>query len=162
MSFYSSSFTVRLGAGSVLFAVCKTKFGGRMPTRFHLNAVLGNKDGHFVWGFTNFSDSAQNIRLDGSVLRAQLRDSAGSWKEASFDLDGHLVNHNGKLEAVDLPCILAVPDHVIPEVIEQFSVALDNNPGWKVQAAKEPEGNTIFYVNAQAENKTDTVFKTFR
>lgn len=162
MAFYASSSNVRLGDGGVLLATCNTKFGGQVDAQFDLNAVLGNIDGGFVWGLTAFVNSAENIRLERAVLHARLRDCSGNWKDAQFDLDGMLTNNNGKLEAVNVPGILAVPDNVVPEVVKQFSQALDQNPGWKVQIVDEPDGSTLWYVNAQAENKTDTFFKTYK
>lgn len=44
-----------------------------------LDQVLGNNEGSFDVGGVNFSQSAKNIQLDGTVLHADLRTSAGIW-----------------------------------------------------------------------------------
>lgn len=45
----------------------------------------------------SFQYSAQNIRVDdGHILRAQLQDGEGEWRDAEFDLDQIIGNDNGE------------------------------------------------------------------
>lgn len=161
MAFQASSQDISLD-GAVLKAFCKNKFGGLVPSELDLNAVLGSTDGDLVWGLTGFQGSARNISLSGTILHAEVQKHDGSWTDDTFDLAAVVSNVNGKLEAINVPAIVAVPTgEALQVAINQFGDALRNNPGWKVQYAVEPDGSTLWYVNAQAENKTDTFFKTY-
>lgn len=55
-----------------------------------LDRILGNHEGSFDVGGVNFSHSAKNIQLDGTVLHADLCTSAGIWHHSQIviDIDG--------------------------------------------------------------------------
>ncbi|KAE8324366.1 Cyanovirin-N [Aspergillus sergii] len=44
----------------------------------------------------NFYASAQEVRLDGSVLVARLRNDNGDWENAQIDLNDHIGNDGGR------------------------------------------------------------------
>jgi len=48
----------------------------------------------------SFHQSAEDITLDGSILRARLRNVDGEWVDAELNLDEVLGNNNGKPLAV--------------------------------------------------------------
>lgn len=52
----------------------------------HLDEMLGNRGGHFTVFSENFSKSAQDVRLEGNVLKAQLRTRDGSWREDQVEI----------------------------------------------------------------------------
>jgi hypothetical protein len=61
--------------------------------------------GNFQWGGQNFTGDAINIRFnphegasDVPVLRAELRDDAGSYHEKDVNLAERINNYNGYLE----------------------------------------------------------------
>lgn len=76
---------------------------------FPLNRVLGNNDGSFVWGKQDFSASSFNIRLEGTVLHADLRTIAGKLVHSSIDLNDKFYNNSGVLQAQEVPAVVAVP-----------------------------------------------------
>lgn len=61
-----------------------------------LNHYIGNKNGQFEAGGKNFTTSAQNIALQGSVLHATLRNDQGGWISASIDLNDLFSNNDGE------------------------------------------------------------------
>jgi hypothetical protein len=65
-----------------------------------LDSCLGNVDGSFQWGKAGFSLSAQNIRLNGTVLDALLRTSDGRWVPSQIDLSERITNIGGQLALV--------------------------------------------------------------
>lgn len=81
---------------------------------FPLNMVIGCTDGSFVWGQKNFSQLAKNIRLDGTVLKAELKKDDGTYSDASFDLDDRFYNSSGVLQAQEVPVVIAVPEVSFP------------------------------------------------
>jgi hypothetical protein len=52
----------------------------------HLNANLGNRNGRFDPNGHNFSWSARALKLDGTILRAELRTISGEWNHDNVDL----------------------------------------------------------------------------
>ncbi|KAK6826760.1 hypothetical protein RU639_004498 [Aspergillus parasiticus] len=44
----------------------------------------------------NFYASAQDVRLDGPVLIARLRNENGDWEDAHIDLNRHIGNEDGR------------------------------------------------------------------
>jgi len=53
----------------------------------------------------SFALSAEHVRLDeGHILRAQLRDMEGEFKDASIDLDRVIGNNWGRPPAFEKPC----------------------------------------------------------
>lgn len=43
-----------------------------------------------------FHHSAEDVRLDGHILKAKLQNADGEWIDSEFDLNNHLGNDNGK------------------------------------------------------------------
>lgn len=76
-------------------------------SRFPLDLVLGNNDGNFAWGLTNFSETADDIRLEGTLLRATLETANGDSLDASFDLVDYLDSVGS---AMDLDLVLGNVD----------------------------------------------------
>lgn len=57
------------------------------------------KIGHFQWGGVNYSQTASNIRLNGTYLEADLVAINGSTRHnQSINLDDRIANINGVLE----------------------------------------------------------------
>lgn len=80
--FLATSRDVRL-VDSVLWAQCIDRSGQFRTSSLALDAYLGNVDGHFAWGSSRgFSQSAMNVRLNGSVLSAELNSKRGTWQDA--------------------------------------------------------------------------------
>lgn len=71
--------------------------------------IIGNIDGQFVWGYKGFSDSARNIRLESTILSAELQKADGSWGADTVDLDTRFYNRDGVLTAADILVIVLVP-----------------------------------------------------
>ncbi|CAI4213420.1 unnamed protein product [Parascedosporium putredinis] len=46
----------------------------------------------------SFHQSAQDVTLDGAILRARLANVEGEWIDAEFDLDSILGNDNGAFQ----------------------------------------------------------------
>ncbi|KAG9008486.1 hypothetical protein FRB94_013210 [Tulasnella sp. JGI-2019a] len=88
--------------GSILHADCLSRRGTYWPSQLDLNEVLGNDDGSFTLHFGGWSMSAQNIRLNGAILTADLRPIKGDWNlDQTFDLDFHIKNDDSVLKVVD-------------------------------------------------------------
>ena len=97
MSFSASSKDIHL-EGATLFADCAKADGEEFSSsRLDLDNMIGNIDGNFQWGESSFSQSAQNIRLEGSTLYAELQTPSGNWQDASVNLDEHIGNMDGEL-----------------------------------------------------------------
>lgn len=115
-----------------------------VPASFPLDQVIGNLNGKFVWGFKRFSQSAQNITLNGTVLSAELKAEDGTWKPDTIDLDLRFMGRDGVLTAVDVPALVGVPEADKGEFLGQLGEALDKDPDAKLVALKEPDGKTTF------------------
>ncbi|KAJ5545236.1 Cyanovirin-N [Penicillium sp. DV-2018c] len=107
MSFNKTSCNIHLSAegdGTHLAAICNNDEGSGLTTEVLLDKYLGNKDGHFEWGGTNFSKSARNItcRTEGPdrkpILRCELRNSSGEYVPDKTDLTDHIANVEGELQ----------------------------------------------------------------
>ena len=104
MAFSTTSYNISL-TGTVLRAFCKDDAGEYCDSSIDLDTVLGNADGKFCEGaygtfrvgVEGLAKSAHDVRLDGVVLRATLKDKAGGWREASISLDDCLLNLDGCL-----------------------------------------------------------------
>ncbi|QRV93568.1 CVNH domain protein [Ceratobasidium sp. AG-Ba] len=100
MSFSRNSRNIHLEGDATLVAECE-RAGGRgfANSTLNLNTCLGNIDGSFKWGQTDYSLTALNVRLEGTVLKARLQraESAAEFKESQVNLDDHIENHNGQL-----------------------------------------------------------------
>ncbi|KAG9594070.1 hypothetical protein KCU97_g5837, partial [Aureobasidium melanogenum] len=86
-----------------LKAFCRRPDGSEHESYLHLNEILGNRDGRFVWErHGNFTGSVQEGKIwlaeGGRALCAVLGDGRGGWNEhASIELDERITNENGQL-----------------------------------------------------------------
>jgi hypothetical protein len=101
MSFSSSAFSFYLEAdGHTLAATCEKADGNEETSYLDLNTCLGNKDGSFEWGGTEFSFSASNITLDGTELSADLLNENDELVRDTVNLDDYIANEDGVLKYV--------------------------------------------------------------
>ncbi|KAG8990215.1 hypothetical protein FRB94_013645 [Tulasnella sp. JGI-2019a] len=101
--FSETSKNIRLD-GSILQADCLALDNQTyQPSSLDLNEILSNDDGSFAAHFGEWSMSAQNIKLDGTMLTADLRRIDCDWNAAqTLDLDLHIANDGGVLKLA--PC----------------------------------------------------------
>ncbi|OTB15017.1 hypothetical protein K445DRAFT_376434 [Daldinia sp. EC12] len=98
MAFSQSSRDLRLDKHDyTLHALCRTPAKTEQKSRLDLNTILGNSNGRFELGSSNFSKSATDINLKSTLLSARLRDKDGVQREDTINLDAILENVNGKL-----------------------------------------------------------------
>jgi hypothetical protein len=71
--------------------------GEAKQSSLDLDNYLGNNEGEFEVGEHNFSLSAEDIRLSGTMIHARLATPWGEWCDASVDLNDWLGNNDGKL-----------------------------------------------------------------
>ena len=102
-SFIHTSRNVSLD-GSSLKAECQRENGDWVQSgSLDLNAFIGNDDGEFKWGGSNFNDSAVNVRLSGypEMLLGDLPDKAGDINiDQWINLGDHIQNKDGQLTYV--------------------------------------------------------------
>jgi len=86
-----------------LKARCRRPDGSEHESYLHLNDILGNRDGRFVWSRNgNFMGSVKEgkvwIAEGGRALCAVLGDGRGGYNEhASIELDEKISNEDGQL-----------------------------------------------------------------
>ncbi|GBE84655.1 hypothetical protein SCP_0606340 [Sparassis crispa] len=80
-----------------LSTLCVANDGNFHLSTIDLNEHLSNDDGKFNPDGRNFTYTARNVRLDGLVVRAELRYNE-EWVEAAYDLQQCLWNGNGNLQ----------------------------------------------------------------
>ncbi|KAM0454278.1 hypothetical protein ACHAPV_008551 [Trichoderma viride] len=98
MSFQASSRDIYLEDGCILFANVCDRDGNWVESRIDLNRFIGNEDGWFMWDGFNFSDSANDIRLEGTLLTAELPMRDGGYRERQgIELSERIANENGEL-----------------------------------------------------------------
>ncbi|KAJ5169196.1 uncharacterized protein N7482_004790 [Penicillium canariense] len=108
MSFNESACDIHLSAlrgGTVLNAICNNDEGSGLTTDFLLDQCLGNNDGHFEWGGTDFSKSARNASISEGpkrkpILHAELLNSSGDYVSTEIDLAPHIANIDGELKFI--------------------------------------------------------------
>ncbi|PWY86894.1 Cyanovirin-N [Aspergillus heteromorphus CBS 117.55] len=104
MSFFRTANDIRVDDGHILVANVQRENGEFDESTFDLNECLGNNEGRFQWGGSNFSESAQDIQfhIEGGdnvpVLRARLANSEDQFSDADVNLAEHITNNNGVLE----------------------------------------------------------------
>jgi hypothetical protein len=86
-----------------LKARCRRVDGSEHETYLHLNDILGNHDGRFVWGSSNFMGSVKEGKVwlaeGGRALCAVLGDGRGGYNEhAQIELDERITNNGGELQ----------------------------------------------------------------
>ncbi|PWY90435.1 Cyanovirin-N [Aspergillus sclerotioniger CBS 115572] len=106
MSFHNSCQNIHLihENGSTLLHVEARRRNGEVVARtIRLDRHIGNTDGWFIWGGSNFTESSHDIQLEhterGPKLTAHLRKNDGGYRELQgiyladkiANEDGHLV-----------------------------------------------------------------------
>ncbi|KAI5800137.1 Cyanovirin-N [Peziza echinospora] len=90
--------SLKLEGTNILVAVI-VHGGEEKTSRLDLNTVLQNINGTFKWGVGDFSKTAKNVVLEGSILRALLQNSAKDKDlPAQVDLAEYIFNADGKLK----------------------------------------------------------------
>ncbi|RPA76415.1 Cyanovirin-N, partial [Ascobolus immersus RN42] len=96
MAYSKTSRSIRLEPSNILTAYCRTPQGAWLHSTIHLSTLLGNFDGEFRWGGTDFEQNARNIRLEGKkTLKADLMKHDGTWNAAEINLDEGVTNMGG-------------------------------------------------------------------
>ncbi|KAL7908236.1 Cyanovirin-N [Trichoderma velutinum] len=99
MSFSASANNIWLEDGHILVATVADEAGNWIDSRIDLNDFIGNEDGWFMWDGVNFAESANGIRLEGTLLTAELPKRDGGYRERQgIQLDDRIANINGRLE----------------------------------------------------------------
>jgi len=129
MELHESSKDFRLEGTSTLVARCLLADGKTYTTsKIVLDKHIGNIDGQLVWHGENFSQSAEDVRLDGTILRARCKRAShngGGYVETSLELKEKLRNDNGILMMIAYD--------------EKLSVALSEVPWMKFKVVAEPD-----------------------
>ena len=85
-------------------ATCTDATGRDCRSELNLDAHLGNANGFFEWGGSNFSHSAEHIVIStqagSTYLRARLRTQHKSWRDARVNISERVANLNGELRYV--------------------------------------------------------------
>ncbi|KAL4886112.1 Cyanovirin-N [Aspergillus karnatakaensis] len=98
MSFAESCNDIRLEDGYWLVAMAETVDGSWVESRINLNDFIGNEDGWFMWDGVNFAESANDIRLEGTLLTAELPMRDGGYRERQgIELNDRIRNLSGML-----------------------------------------------------------------
>jgi hypothetical protein len=66
-----------------------------ISSSINLDEFIGNVDGKFVLGGKGFSGSAQDITLADGVIAAKLKNAAGKYVDAKFDLSTVVHSNDG-------------------------------------------------------------------
>ncbi|KAK3817669.1 MAG: Cyanovirin-N [Benniella sp.] len=92
MSFQETSKDIRIIDNHILTAKCR-------DSSLELDLFIGKDDGYFTWGAQNFSQSAQDITIDGEGhIAGRLKPREGSWTDVlRFNLGDRIQNMNGNL-----------------------------------------------------------------
>ncbi|KAL2010528.1 hypothetical protein VTN00DRAFT_6335 [Thermoascus crustaceus] len=87
--------------GSWLHANLRRFNGDLVPSRIDLNEHIANNDGEFDLSGSRWFDSARAVRLDGTILHAELRTRSGKYSEdRSLDLSLFLSNEDGNFKFI--------------------------------------------------------------
>ena len=101
MAFHKSSHDIDVIDGYLL-AICTDRSGQDRDSELKLDLHLGNLNGAFEWGGTNFSRTARDVFVidegGSSFLHAKLQTKTMTWKDAKVDLSDRITNVNGKLK----------------------------------------------------------------
>ncbi|PNP50360.1 hypothetical protein THARTR1_08964 [Trichoderma harzianum] len=99
MSFSASAQNIWLEDDHILVASVADEEGNWHESRIDLDNFIGNEDGWFMWDGVNFSASANGVRLEGTLLTAELPMRDGGYRERQgIQLDDRIANINGRLE----------------------------------------------------------------
>ncbi|KAJ5478767.1 hypothetical protein N7530_004276 [Penicillium desertorum] len=98
MSFAATCTDIFLKDGHILACYAVDQYGSSVYATLDLNGFIGNDDGYFTWKGVNFASSAREIRLEGTLLTAELLKKSGSYRERqNIDLNDRIANENGDL-----------------------------------------------------------------
>ncbi|KZZ88473.1 Cyanovirin-N [Moelleriella libera RCEF 2490] len=101
MSFAQTSTEYWLEDGHILHAYCQNADGDSVQSQIDLNGFIGNSDGWFEWGGVDFTETAENIQLEGSRLTAELYTVEGGTRERQgIELNDRIGNDNGQLSYI--------------------------------------------------------------
>lgn len=93
-------FEITAVAGAFLTARCFRWDGTELTSTFDLDPHLGNDNGRFLWGGSEFTKTAWDVRFkNDTILEATLEVRDVSELESSIDLRWRLLNINGSLYA---------------------------------------------------------------
>ncbi|EFQ34514.1 CVNH domain-containing protein [Colletotrichum graminicola] len=101
MSFHISAQDIRVDDGHILRARLNNENGECVDAECNLNDFLGNNNGSFEWGGSNFSQSAEDIHfsIEGGdsvpILRARLFNVEGEAVDCNVNLSERIGNDNG-------------------------------------------------------------------
>ncbi|KAF7588795.1 hypothetical protein BBP40_005226 [Aspergillus hancockii] len=103
MSFHVTSRNVDVKSDGTLHGDLERADGEYVYAELNLNDVLGNENGHFLWGGVSFTESADvdtiHFQFEGDdnvpILRARLRSEEGEWFDRDVNLSERIVNENG-------------------------------------------------------------------
>ncbi|KAK6812580.1 hypothetical protein RU639_011754 [Aspergillus parasiticus] len=106
MSFHQSSRNIHIKPGhghTMLLAEVRDIRGRYIPRKIRLDDHIGNTDGWFIWGGSNFTHSARNITLEetpwGPKLCADLpMINGGSRGRQGIMLSDKIQNNDGRLK----------------------------------------------------------------
>ncbi|PWW72357.1 Cyanovirin-N [Tuber magnatum] len=90
---------VLINGGRTLRADCQKLDGSWVTSELDLNTCIGNLNGFLAWDMHNFSDSAEDIRLeeDGRKLTCMVRKVDGGHRERQGIHLDKIHNSNGVL-----------------------------------------------------------------
>ncbi|RBR23781.1 uncharacterized protein FIESC28_03397 [Fusarium coffeatum] len=98
MSFSASAESYHLHDGHILKAVVRNREGEPCESEIDLDQFIGNQDGWFMWDGADWSHSAQDARLEGTTLTAELPKRDGGYRERQgINLDDRITNNDGVL-----------------------------------------------------------------
>jgi len=129
--------------------------GSRTP-KFDLDAILGNDDGNFEWGWNGWPLSAENERIEaGHILRANLRQLNKEMVPKEIDLSQHVRLSGNKLEAYDLP-------KISQEAAKQLAIAILQETEKLVAIAVEAENERRKKADEQVKKEREELRKRVR
>lgn len=104
MAFHKSAKDVDVIDGYLL-AICTDCSGQDQEAELKLDLYLGNSNGFFEWGGTNFSRSTKDMVVinegDSIFLHAKLETKNLTWRDAKVNLSDRITNSNGVLKYMD-------------------------------------------------------------
>ncbi|GFF79172.1 cyanovirin-N homolog [Aspergillus lentulus] len=107
MSFHQSSQDIHIrqeDGCTLLLANVRDSHGQLIQRKIRLDDHIGNTDGWFIWGGTNFTRTARNISLEhtayGPKLCAELQTRDGGWSRGlqGIMLSEKIANNDGHLK----------------------------------------------------------------
>jgi hypothetical protein len=103
VNFHMSAEDIELQDGHVLVCKCANEDGEMVDSQLDLNYYIGNNDGSFEWGGSDFAHSGEDfsLELEGDdnvpVLRGTLTNIEGEGVESNVNLAEYIGNDNGTL-----------------------------------------------------------------